>query len=274
MLLSLLLDRRMRMNPVPALIISAGIQVVQHFGIRVDTPMTDFTNSHVSGVVTDKQTLPAELVILGMDARPNISLAEDAGISLGETGAIAVKDTMETSIPNVWAGGDCAESFHRVSRRPVNIALGTVANKHGRVAGTNMGGGYAAFKGVLGTAVSKICAVEVARTGLQEKEIKQTGMRYISAVIDSTTFANYYPGTGPIRVKVLAEQTSGRLLGGQIVGKAGAAKRIDILAAALHGGFTLAEIEEMDLSYAPTYSPLWDPVAVAARVAAKKLETL
>lgn len=228
-------------------------------------------NNHIQQVITDKRKLPADLVILGMGARPNTSLAEAAGIELGKTGAVAVNDTMKTSAENVWAGGDCAESFHLISKRPVNIALGTVANKHGRVAGTNIGGGYAAFSGVVGTAVSKICTVEVARTGLQEKEIQQIDKAYVSAVIESTTRADYYPGAGPISVKVLAEKGSGRLLGGQIVGREGAAKRIDILAAALHADFTLAQIEELDLSYAPPYSPLWDPVAIAARVAMKKL---
>ena len=231
----------------------------------------EIKNHRVNQVVTDKRKLPADLVILGMGAKPNTFIAEAAGIVLGATGAIAVDHTMKTSAENVWAGGDCAESFHIVKRCPVNIALGTVANKHGRVAGTNIGGGYATFNGVVGTAVSKICAVEVARTGLQEKEIQQTGMAYVSATIDSTTRADYYPGAGPIKVKVLAEKETGRLLGGQIVGKEGAAKRVDILATALHAGFTVAEIEELDLSYAPPYSPLWDPVAIAARMAMKKL---
>ncbi len=229
----------------------------------------EIKDHHVHQVITDKRRLSADLVILGMGARPNTALAEAAGIPIGETGAVAVDETMKTGAENVWAGGDCAESFHLISRKPVNIALGTVANKHGRVAGTNIGGGYASFKGVVGTAVSKICDVEVARTGLQEKEIEETGMAYVSAAIDSTTRADYYPGSGPIKVKVLAEKGSGRLLGGQIVGKEGAAKRIDILAAALHANFTLAQVENMDLSYAPPYSPLWDPVAIAARIAMK-----
>jgi NADPH-dependent 2,4-dienoyl-CoA reductase/sulfur reductase-like enzyme len=228
-------------------------------------------DNRVHGVITDKRTLPADLVILGMGVNPNTELAEAAGIELGSTGAVAVDDTMHTRTENVWAGGDCAESFHLISRRPVNIALGTVANKHGRVAGTNMAGGYAVFPGLVGTAVSKICAVEVARTGLQEKEIRETGKKFVSAVIESTTRAGYYPGAGPITVKVLAEKGTGKFLGGQIVGKEGAAKRIDIMATALHAGFTVDELADLDLSYAPPYSPLWDPVAIAARAAAKKV---
>jgi len=231
----------------------------------------EVNNNQVRGVITGKRTLPADLVILGMGVRPNTHLAEAAGIELGTTGAVAADDTMKTSAENVWTGGDCAESFHLVSKRKVNIALGTVANKHGRVAGTNLAGGYAVFPGLVGTAVSKICAVEVARTGLQEKEIHQTGRKFVSAVIESTTRASYYPGAGSITVKVLAEKGTGKFLGGQIVGKEGAAKRIDIMATALHAGFTVDEVADLDLSYAPPYSPLWDPVAVAARVASKKV---
>jgi len=187
------------------------------------------------------------------------------------SGAVEVDSTMRTGTDNVWAGGDCAESFHLVSRQPVTIALGTVANKHGWVAGSNIGGAYTTFPGLVGTAVSKICSVEVARTGLQEKEIRQIGREFVSAVIQTTTRAGYYPDTGPITVKVLAEKGNGRLLGGQIVGREGAAKRIDVLATALHAGLTLEEITHLDLSYAPPYSPLKDPVAVAARVALKEL---
>jgi len=231
----------------------------------------ELSADRVKQVITDKRTLPADLVILGMGVKPNTALAEEAGIKLGVTGAVEVDHTMRTGTDNVWAGGDCAESFHLLSRRPVTIALGTVANKHGRVAGTNIGGGYAAFPGLVGTAVSKICSLEVARTGLQEKEIQQTGREYVSAVIESKTRAGYYPGAGGIAVKVLAEKGTGRLLGGQIVGMEGAAKRIDILATALHAGFTLEEVADLDLSYAPPYSPVWDPVALAARVGMKKL---
>ena len=225
----------------------------------------------VTGIVTDKRTLPADMVILGLGVRPNTALAKAAGIPLGEKGAIRVNPRMETGIAGIWAAGDCAESFHLVSRRPFFIALGTVANRHGRVAGINLGGGYATFPGVLGTAVTKICQVEVARTGLQEKELGELGIEWVSAVIKSRTKAGYFPGAGEITVKVLAERGSGRLLGGQIVGMEGSAKRIDTLATALHAGFTVEEMINLDLGYAPPFSPVWDPVVIAAREAAKKL---
>jgi NADPH-dependent 2,4-dienoyl-CoA reductase/sulfur reductase-like enzyme len=223
----------------------------------------------VQAVVTDKRTLPADIVILGMGVRPNTTLAQETAIALGEKGAIAVNDRMQTSVEGVWAAGDCVQSFHLITRRPFYIALATVANKQGHVAGINIGGGSATFPGVVGTAVSKIYDVEVARTGLQEREIQQLGWEYVSGKIESSTRAGYYPGAGSITVKVFAEKGSGRLLGGQIVGQEGAGKRIDILATALHAGFTVQEMVHLDLSYAPPYSPVWDPVLIAARQAAK-----
>jgi NADPH-dependent 2,4-dienoyl-CoA reductase/sulfur reductase-like enzyme len=229
----------------------------------------DVDRGRVRAVVTDQRTLPADLVVLGLGVRPNSTLAGEAEIPLGERGAIKVNERMQTAIEGVWAAGDCVESFHLVSRKPFYVALGTVANKQGRVAGINLGGGYATFPGVVGTAVSKVCAVEVARTGLQESEIQRLGWEYITAKIDSKTRAGYYPDAGPITVKVLAERDSGRLLGGQIVGIEGAAKRIDVLATALHAGFTVQEMIHLDLSYAPPYSPVWDPVLIAARRAAE-----
>lgn len=225
----------------------------------------------VTGVVTDNRTLPTDIVVLGLGVRPNTALAAAAGIPLGEKGAIRVNERMETGIAGIWAAGDCAESFHLVSRRPFYVALGTVANRQGRVAGINLGGGYATFPGVAGTAVTKICEIEVARTGLQEKEISAVGLEHVSAVIKSRTKAGYYPGAGEITVKLLAEKGSGRLLGGQIVGMEGSAKRIDTVAAALHAAFTVEDMINLDLGYAPPFSPVWDPVVIAARAVAKKL---
>jgi NADPH-dependent 2,4-dienoyl-CoA reductase/sulfur reductase-like enzyme len=222
-------------------------------------------HGRVTGVVTDQRTLPAELVIVGLGTRPNTALAATAGITLGEKGSIRVNPRMQTSAPGVWAAGDCAESFHLVSRRSFHVALGTVANKQGTVAGINLAGGYATFPGVVGTAVSKICKYEVARTGLMEREIRDLGLLYNTATIESKTRAGYYPGAGSITVKLLAEQGSDRLLGGQIVGLEGAAKRIDVLATAITAGMTVQQVTDLDLSYAPPFSPVWDPVQTAAR---------
>jgi NADPH-dependent 2,4-dienoyl-CoA reductase/sulfur reductase-like enzyme len=197
---------------------------------------------------------------------PNGELAAQAGIRTGVKGAVAVDPRQRTSHEAVYAAGDCCESFHLVSRRQVHIALGTIANKQGRVAGINLGGGDATFRGVVGTAATKVCATEVARTGLTEAECEEAGLEADTVTIESSTRAGYFPGAAPMVVKLLAERGSGRLLGAQIVGGGeGAAKRIDVVAVALQAGFTAQDLLDADLAYAPPFGPLWDPVAVAAR---------
>jgi NADPH-dependent 2,4-dienoyl-CoA reductase/sulfur reductase-like enzyme len=178
---------------------------------------------------------------------------------------------MRTSVQGVWAAGDCVETAHLVSGRLVAIALGTHANKQGRVAGINLGGGYATFPGVIGTAVSKICGVEVARTGLNEAEAAQAGFAHLGVMVESTTRAGYYPGAMRMKTKLVAERRSGRLLGAQIVGQENA-KRIDALAVAIWNHMTVEEMSGLDLSYAPPFAPVWDPVLIAARKAAERVE--
>jgi NADPH-dependent 2,4-dienoyl-CoA reductase/sulfur reductase-like enzyme len=236
--------------------------------VRCGTATTGFAD----GVVhTDAGEFRADLVVLGLGVEPNSELAGEAGVELGVRGAVRVDRRQATSVEGVFAAGDCAESHHLVSGRPIHVALGTVANKQARVAGTNIGGGYATFPGVVGTAVSKICDTEVARTGLTEAEAARAGFEVLVATIEATTRAGYYPGAAPITVKMLAERRSGRLLGAQIVGKEGAAKRIDVVATALHAGMTVEHMTHLDLSYAPPFSPVWDPVLVAARSVAGKV---
>ncbi|HEY8736127.1 MAG TPA: FAD-dependent oxidoreductase [Candidatus Dormibacteraeota bacterium] len=225
----------------------------------------------VTAVVTARRTLPADLVILGIGTAPNAGLAREAGIPLGATGAVKVNDRLQTEADGVWSAGDCAESFHLVSGRWVNLALGTIANKQGRICGINLGGREAHFRGVVGTAVTKVCALEVARTGLHEQDLEALGIPYVTARIESTTRAGYYPGAGTITVKVLAEKKTGRLLGAQIIGVEGAAKRIDAFATALHARMTVQEFQYLDLSYAPPFSPVWDPTLIAARKAAEQI---
>ena len=151
------------------------------------------------------------------------------------------------------------------------MALGTVANKMGRVAGIAMGGGNAALKGVLGTAMSKHCVYEVARTGFSEKEAEALGLQYTAAVVKTKTRAGYYPGAETMHVKLVGEAKTGRLLGGQIVGGQGSAKRVDIIAAALAAGMTVNDLVDLDLGYAPPFSMAWDPVQIAGRELLKKV---
>ncbi len=223
------------------------------------------SGGRVDAVVTDKQTLEADLVITGMGVRPNSGLVKDAGIETGVREAIRINKKMQTTVPGVWAAGDCAESYHLITGEPTFIALGTVANKHGLTAGTNISGGDVEFPGVLGTAITKFNDMEIARTGLSEKEAESLGRKFRSASIEARTRAGYYPGSDKITVKLLADAKTNRLLGGQIVGMQGAGKRIDTIATALTAGMTARNIMDLDLSYAPPFSPVWDPVQIAAR---------
>jgi NADPH-dependent 2,4-dienoyl-CoA reductase/sulfur reductase-like enzyme len=232
----------------------------------------DTSQGWVSAVVTEERTLLADIVVLGLGVEPNTELARAGGIEIGPSDAIAVDRRMHTSTDGVWAAGDCAEKFHRVSHKHVAVALGTHANKEGRVAGINIGGGYATFPGVLGTAVSKVCSIEMGRTGLKESEAAAAGYQTLSVTVDSTTRAGYYPDAMPIRTKLLVEKRSGRLLGAQIVGREGAAKRIDVLATALWNEMSVGELHNIDLSYAPPFSPVWDAVLIAARQASQRVE--
>jgi len=215
--------------------------------------------------VTEDGPIAADVIVLGLGVVPNSGLASDAGIETGARAAIVVDERQRTSADGVWAAGDCCQSMHLVSSAPVHIALGTIANKQGRVAGIDIGGGRASFPGGVGTAVSKLCALEVARTGLTEREATAAGIDHVAATIESTTRAGYFPGAGPITVKLVAEKGTGRLLGGQIVGMEGAAKRIDVIATALFARMDVEQVIGLDLSYAPPFSPVWDPVQVAAR---------
>jgi len=233
----------------------------------------DTADGRVTGVRTDQGTVPADLVVLGIGVRPNTALAAAAGLPLGVAGALRVDVRGQVlGTPGVWAAGDCVESFDLVSRRPVHVPLGTHANKQGRVVGVNVGGGYATFPGVVRTAASKVCDIEIARTGLLERDARDAGLRYVTATVASTTRAGYFPGAKPITTKLIAEKRTGRLLGAQIVGHEGAAKRIDALAVALWNSMTVEEMTGLDLSYAPPFAPVWDPILIAARKTAEAVE--
>ena len=231
--------------------------------VRLGAKVAGFEPGRVH--LADGTDVPADLVVLGLGVSPNADLATSAGVTTGHRGAIEVDRRQRTSADGVYAAGDCATSLHLVSGRRVHVALGTVANKQGRVAGTNLGGGYATFAGVVGTAITKVCSLDVARTGLTEREAAAAGFEFETATIDSTTQAGYLPDPPAITVKMLAERGTGRLLGAQIIGGRGAGKRIDTVATALHGRMRVQEVAELDLAYAPPMGPLWDPVAVAAR---------
>ncbi|MFI6409016.1 FAD-dependent oxidoreductase [Streptomyces sp. NPDC050548] len=230
-------------------------------------------DGRVRAVVTQDAEYPADVVVLGIGVRPETTLAEAAGLPLGQHHGLLTDMAMRVrGHENIWAGGDCVEVLDLVSGQERHIALGTHANKHGQVIGTNVGGGYATFPGVVGTAVSKVCDLEIARTGLREKDAHRAGLQFEAVTIESTSRAGYYPEASLMTVKMLAERRTGRLLGVQIVGREGAAKRVDIAAVALTARMTVEQMTALDLGYAPPFSPVWDPVLVAARKATAKVQ--
>ncbi|WP_030779773.1 FAD-dependent oxidoreductase [Streptomyces sp. NRRL S-920] len=250
-----------------------GIEMVN------DTEVTKIltgNDGRVRAVATESAEYPADVVILGVGVRPETELAREAGLPLGEHGGLLTDLAMRVrGHENIWAGGDCVEVLDLMSGRERHIALGTHANKHGQVIGSNVGGSYATFPGVVGTAVSKVCDLEIARTGLREKDALAAGLRFVSVTIESTSRAGYYPGAALMTVKMLAERRTGKLLGVQIVGREGAGKRVDVAAVALTAGMTVEQMTALDLGYAPPFSPVWDPILVAARkaVAAVRADT-
>lgn len=222
-------------------------------------------NNNVKQVETDKGKLDAEVVILGIGITPRSDLAKEAGIKLGDAGAILVNRQMQTSINHVWAAGDCATSYHILKEKETFRALGTIANKQGLCAGSNISGEEMEFPGVLGTAITKFQDMEIARTGLSESEAQELDLDYVATTIKSSNFASYYPGSAPIHVKLLARKDNKRIIGCQIVGFEGSAKRIDTIAASIMGNLTTFDLAYMDLSYAPPFSGVWDAVQIAAR---------
>ncbi len=229
----------------------------------------------VKKVITDRGErgeFEADLVLLAVGVRPDARLAEATGMALGARGAVAVDEHLRTSTPDIYAAGDCAEALHLVTGKKVYIPLGTTANKQGRVAGENVAGLSSVFEGVVGTAVTKIFDLEVARTGLTALEARNGGYEHFSSTIQGWSRSRAYPGGKPITITYVVEEGTGRLLGAQMVGEEGVAHRIDTIAAALYSQMTVEDVARLDLSYAPPFATVWDPILIAANVAVKRLK--
>jgi NADPH-dependent 2,4-dienoyl-CoA reductase/sulfur reductase-like enzyme len=245
-------------------------RAMRDMGITVQTGEPVMAISE-GAVHTPTGEIPADLVVLGLGVLPNSGLAKEAGLATGTRDAIVVDRQQRASVPGVWAAGDCCQSIHIVSGRPVHEALGTVANKQGRVAGINISGGYSTFPGVAGTAVTRICNLEIGRTGLSEREATEAGFAFVVSTVTTTTVAGYLPEAAPVTVKLLAERGGGRLLGAQVIGGRGAAKRVDVIAALFLPGGTAEDLVGLDLGYAPPFSSVWDPLQISARQAVNLL---
>jgi NADPH-dependent 2,4-dienoyl-CoA reductase/sulfur reductase-like enzyme/rhodanese-related sulfurtransferase len=239
------------------------------FGQRV-TGFQGDKDGHVCKVVMGNTELDASLVLLSLGVRPEVSLAKDAGLTIGATGGLSVNQYLQTSDADIYAGGDCVEMVNLITQKKTLVPLGSTANKHGRIIGTNVTGGNDIFPGVLGTAIAKVFDYNVGRAGLNESQAKEAGYDTITSLVPTFDHATYYPGARDILVKLVADKSSGRLLGGQVVGTGDTSKRIDVLATALTFGATVKDLANLDLSYAPPYNSAMDPLHNAANVVRNK----
>ena len=222
--------------------------------------------------LADEEMMPSELVIIGIGVTPNVELAKDAGIELGPTGAIATDEYGRTNVEDVYAAGDCAEATNVVTGEPDHVPLALTANRAGRSIGSTIAGGPVSTGETAGTAIVKAFDLGAARTGvIDPKQAREAGFDPIQVTIDAPTRPHYYPGGTDLTVTLVADQDSERVLGGSLVGHEGA-KRIDTLATAVTTGLTVSELQNLDLAYAPPFSPVWDPILTAAKVLGGKLD--
>jgi len=245
---------------------------VRSHGVRVllnDKLVRCEGRNRVEKVVTESEEIPADLVLLAIGVRPNTRLAQEAGVQLGAGGAIAVDKHMRTNVAGIYAAGDCAEAVLQVTGDKVYIPLGTTANKQGRVAGANVAGMDCTFEGIAGTAATKVFGLEVARTGLTEREAVTKGFSVHTSRITAKDRSGYYPGASRLDVKLVIDAGSRRLLGGQLIGASGAVKRVDVLAAAIYAQMTVDDLTHFDYSYTPSAASVWDATLIAANVTSR-----
>lgn len=254
-------------------------QLLEHHmesnGVRVmiSTKVLSFNGTDfVDGVVTDKGTLPADMVILAVGVRPQVEMAQNAGVEIGITRAVKVDDRMLTSDPDIYAAGDCVENIDMLTGLPCYVPLGSTANKQGRVAAINICGGNETFPGVLGTTVCKVFEYCVARTGLTEDDARAAGYDIVTVLTGSPDREHFMPNARIIMLKLVVDRASRRLLGVQAVGPGQGSKRVDVASTAITAGMTVDQIANLDLCYAPPYSLAMDNLITGANIAKNKLE--
>ncbi|MGC9346240.1 MAG: FAD-dependent oxidoreductase, partial [Candidatus Bathyarchaeales archaeon] len=225
----------------------------------------------VAGIIAGGEQINADLIIAAFGVKANTELAKKAGIAIGETGGIKTNMRMETNVKDVYAAGDCAECIHMVTQRPALPQLGTTAVRQAKVAGTNAAGGYAIFPGVLGSAVTKIFDTEIGVTGLTEFFAKKAGLETITGTIASKTRPEYYPGGTSIKIKLVVEKETERIVGAQIIGGEQVTQRINALSFAIQKQMTVRDLAKADTAYAPPLNETWEPMVLAAEMALRKL---
>lgn len=221
----------------------------------------------VREVITNSGHYPADLVIAAVGVRPATEFLQGTGIQMAPNGAIIVDRTMQTSVADIWAAGDCAQVYDCTRKENIYFPMATVANKCGRIAGENMCGGSREYMGTAGTSVLKVCGIEIGRTGLGEQQALKLGYHAGSVTVEARNHPAYYPGSFPLVVKVIYERPSMKILGAQLAGREGAALRTDIFAVAMHAGMTAKELGMSDLAYSPPFSGVWDAVQIACNAA-------
>ncbi len=240
---------------------------------RDDPALTDVLRAHLERChvelrlgtrISDMGETGCDTVVLACGFEPSVELAAGAGVELGRTGAIRVDDRQETNLTGVFAAGDCSETTHLVTGRPVYIPLGTTANKTGRVAGANAAGARERFPGVAGTIIARVCGMAVAVTGLSEAQARREGFDPAAANVTAPARPAAFLG-GSAAVQLVADRRSRRLLGGWVAGDQDAAGRINVIAAAVTSRMKLDDFEQLDLAYTPPYGVVWDPLLIAAR---------
>ncbi|MFB6187015.1 MAG: FAD-dependent oxidoreductase, partial [Halobacteriaceae archaeon] len=239
-------------------------EVAVHLGSEVEAMIGE---DHVAGVRFDGSQIQTDLVLLGIGIRPNTELIQETAIKCGDSGAIMTDKFGRTNVDDIYAAGDCAEMRHTVTGELTWVPLGLTANRAGRAIGNTVAGSPTPVGDIAGTAVVKAFETECGRTGILDLDkARSTGFDPISKTITASSRSGYYPGAEDTTVTLVADQTSGQLLGGSIVGADRAAIRIDTIATALENEMTVDELERSDLAYAPPFSPVWDPILVAAKV--------
>lgn len=221
----------------------------------------------VSQIETDKAVYDTDLVIIAIGVRPSTAFLKDTGIRMAKNGAIIVDRELRTSIEDIYAAGDCILVYNEAMEEDSYLALGTVANKCGRIAGGNILGEHQKFLGALGSAAIKVCNLEMGRTGLGEADAKRLRKKYKTVVVQANDHPAYYPNPTPITIKIIYEEGTRKLLGAQACGQKGAVMRIDTFAVAIHAGMTTDELGMTDLVYAPPFAGVWDAIQIACNVA-------
>jgi NADH oxidase (H2O2-forming) len=225
----------------------------------------------VTAVIAGGEKIEADLFVSAFGVRANTKLAVEAGIPLGESRAIKTNGRMETEVRDVYAVGDCAEAPSIITHRPTCAQLGTIAVRQGKVAGTNAGGGYSQFSGVLASAVTMLFEIQAGNTGLTETGAERNRIEVVTGAISSKTRADYFPGAKPIKVKLVVEKESQRIVGGQVIGGEEVTQRINCLSFAIQKGMTVRELSKADTAYAPPLCETWEPMVLAAELVLMKL---